>query len=188
MARSKINPQSINVGTFRRALLDWYEANRRDLPWRRTRDPYRIWVSEVMLQQTRVPAVIPHYNRFLKKFPTIEALANAPEQEVLASWSGLGYYSRARNLHRAAKLMQEAGGFPRDYEAIRQLPGVGDYTAAAVASIAFDLPYPVLDGNVLRVLSRVRVEPGELRALSTRNRLGEMARHLLDSARPADFN
>jgi A/G-specific adenine glycosylase len=188
MTRGKINQQTMNVRAFRRALLAWYASNRRDLPWRRTRDPYRIWLSEVMLQQTRVAAVIPYYERFLEKFPSVETLANAQEQEVLAAWSGLGYYSRARNLHRAAKLLQGTGGLPRDYQAIRNLPGVGDYTAAAVASIAFDLPYPVLDGNVLRVLSRIRAEPGDLRARSTRNRLHELAGRLMDSTRPADFN
>src|SRR5215472_13403299 len=122
---------------FRKNLLAWFSRFQRDLPWRRTRDPYRIWLSEVMLQQTRVAAVIPYYERFLERFPTVEALAGAPEQELLAAWAGLGYYSRARNLQRAAKRVQDTGSFPRDYEAIKQLPGIGDYTAAAVASIAF---------------------------------------------------
>ena len=178
----------MNVKTFRRVLLNWYDANRRDLPWRRTRDPYRIWLSEVMLQQTRVAAVLPYYDRFVEKFPSVEALAGADEQDVLAAWSGLGYYSRARNLHRAARQIREAGSFPRDYPAVRKLPGVGDYTAAAVASIAFNLPHPVLDGNVLRVLSRITAESGDLRSTGTRTRLGAQAGRLLDPARPGDFN
>jgi len=178
----------MDVKRFRRALLDWYEEHRRDLPWRRTRDPYRIWLSEVMLQQTRVAAVIPYYKRFLERFSAVDALADAHEQEVLAAWSGLGYYSRARNLHRAAKQIRGAGGFPSEYQAIRELPGVGDYTAAAIASIAFDLPHPVLDGNVLRVLSRVGAEQGDIRSPRTRNRLAEEAGRLLDENRPGDFN
>jgi len=182
------DPASISAREFRRHLLGWYEANKRDLPWRRTRDPYPIWLSEVMLQQTRVAAVIPYYERFLEKFPTVNALANASEQELLAAWSGLGYYSRARNLHRAAKNVQDAGAFPRDYDSIKQLPGIGDYTAAAVASIAFDLPHAVLDGNVLRVLGRVTAEPGDLRSPITRKRLGETAGRLIHSLRPGEFN
>ena len=134
-------------------LLAWYSADHRDLPWRHTRDPYRIWVSEIMLQQTRAQAVIPYYRRFLESFPNIRALAAASEEAVLATWSGLGYYSRARNLHKAAHQMQ--GAFPTGYQAIRDLPGVGDYTAAAISSIAFGLPYAVLDGNVMRVIARV---------------------------------
>jgi A/G-specific adenine glycosylase len=133
--------------------LQWYERNRRDLPWRRTRDPYAIWISEIMLQQTRVAAVIPYYERFLARFPNVPSLAEAPEDEVLGYWSGLGYYSRARNLRKAAGLI--TGPFPSDYAAIRALPGIGDYTAAAVASIALGLPYAVVDGNVRRVIVRL---------------------------------
>src|SRR5580698_5231360 len=123
-------------------LLRWYDAQHRDLPWRRTADPYCIWVSEIMLQQTRAEAVVPYYRKFLERFPTLASLAAASAEAVLASWSGLGYYSRARNLHKAAQLM--GGVFPASYQAIRELPGVGDYTAAAIASIAFGLPYAVL--------------------------------------------
>jgi A/G-specific adenine glycosylase len=120
---------------LRKRLLDWYGANARDLPWRRTRDPYRIWVSEVMLQQTRVAAAAPYYGRFVERFPDCQSLAAAPESEVLRLWSGLGYYSRARNMRRAARRIAASGGmFPRDYDSIRALPGAGDYTAAAVAS------------------------------------------------------
>src|SRR5689334_16840697 len=123
------------------ALAAWYAAGHRDLPWRRTSDPYRIWISEIMLQQTRAAAVVPYYARFLERFPNAAALAAASEQEVLALWAGLGYYSRARNLRRAAQMIASGGTFPREYVAIRALPGIGDYTAAAVASIAFELPY-----------------------------------------------
>ena len=129
--------------------------SQRDLPWRRTRDPYAIWISEIMLQQTRVAAAIPYYERFLKHFPNPAALASAAETEVLALWSGLGYYSRARNLQKAAREIVAAGGFPRDYSSIRALAGVGDYTAAAVSSIAFGLPHAAVDGNVRRVIARL---------------------------------
>jgi A/G-specific adenine glycosylase len=141
---------------IRRKLTRWYKGQARDLPWRRTSDPYAIWISEVMLQQTRVAAVIPYYNRFLERFPDAASLARASETEVLAQWSGLGYYSRARKLREAAQKIVDAGGeFPRDHAAIRELPGVGDYTAAAVASIAFGLPYAAIDGNVRRVTMRL---------------------------------
>ncbi len=161
-------------------LLAWYDRNRRNLPWRSTRDPYRIWLSEIMLQQTRVAAALPYYERFVARFPDVAALARAPLPQVLAAWAGLGYYTRARNLHRAAKLIA-ASGFPRDYDAIRALPGVGDYTAAAISSIAFGEPRAVLDGNVVRVLSRLLNEPG-------RNALAKPAARLLDRTRPGDYN
>src|SRR6516225_9022460 len=148
------------LARFRNNLLEWFRQFQRDLPWRRTRDPYRIWISEIMLQQTRVAAVIPYYERFLDRFPDIHSLASAEEHDVLAVWAGLGYYSRARNLQKAAKKIQELGSFPSDHMSIRCLPGVGDYTAAAIASIAFDLPHSVLDGNAIRVLSRLTGESG----------------------------
>jgi A/G-specific adenine glycosylase len=169
-------------------LLRWYGASHRDLPWRRTSDPYRIWVSEIMLQQTRAQAVIPYYDRFLQRFPTVEALARAGEEEVLAAWSGLGYYSRARNLRAAAERIVEGGGFPREYEAIRALPGIGDYTAAAVASIAFGLPHAVIDGNVLRVVARVENDASDIAAARTRERFRAVAQAWLDPARPGAFN
>src|SRR5947209_10980711 len=142
---------------FRRRLLGWYDGNKRDLPWREDRDPYRVWVSEIMLQQTRVAAVLEHYRRFLNKFPTVSKLAAARESSVLAAWSGLGYYRRARMLHAAAKLVvkEYQGKFPRDSEGLRHLPGIGRYTAAAIASIAYDEPVAVVDGNVERVLERM---------------------------------
>jgi A/G-specific adenine glycosylase len=175
-------------GPIRRLILNWFRTNQRNLPWRRTRDPYRIWISEVMLQQTRVAAVIPYYERFLNRFPDVKALALANEQELLATWAGLGYYSRARNLQKAAKRMLELGAFPGDYPTLRSLPGVGDYTAAAIASIAFDLPHAVLDGNVIRVLSRFTEETGNVDSTMVRTRLRTVADSLLDPQHPGEFN
>jgi A/G-specific adenine glycosylase len=169
-------------------LLAWYGSGHRDLPWRRTCDPYRIWVSEVMLQQTRAQTAIPYYERFLARFPTVERLAGAAESELLALWSGLGYYQRARNLKRAAQAMVAAGGFPREYHAIRALPGVGDYTAAAIASIAFGLPHAVVDGNVLRVVARVENDAADIASAHTRARFRAVAQGWLDGARPGAFN
>lgn len=179
---------SIDVETFRRDLLRWFEQYRRDLPWRRTRDPYAIWISEIMLQQTRVAAVIPYYDRFLSRFPDFRTLAEAPEADLLAHWAGLGYYYRARNLQKAARAMFEAGAFPATYEGIRRLPGIGDYTAAAVASIAFELPHAVLDGNVFRVLSRVFNDETNIASPAARKHFGQMADELLDRQRPGEFN
>ena len=171
-----------------RLLLAWYARGHRDLPWRHTRDPYPIWVSEIMLQQTRAQAVIPYYRRFLARFPSVAALAAAAQNDVLALWSGLGYYSRARNLHLAAQRIATAGGFPRDYAAIRALPGIGDYTAAAIGSIAFDLPFAVLDGNVLRVVARVANDASDISSGSTRARFREIAQQWLDPREPGHFN
>lgn len=179
---------SLHYSALRQALLTWYEAHRRDLPWRRSRDPYRIWISEIMLQQTRVAAVIPYYERFLSRFPTIEALANAPEQELLAHWAGLGYYYRARNLQKAAQQLAPDYRIPADYDVMRALPGIGDYTAAAVASIAFDLPHAVVDGNVLRVISRLRNDPADIASQSTRRRFQIGADALLDRTQPGTYN
>ena len=136
-------------------LLAWFRGNARDLPWRKTEDPYRIWVSEIMLQQTRVAAVLGYYARFLEAFPSVEALANAPEDRLMKLWEGLGYYSRARNLQKAAKAVVEMGGFPDTYEGLLKLPGVGDYTASAIASAAFGRREAAVDGNVLRVVTRL---------------------------------
>jgi A/G-specific adenine glycosylase len=170
-------------------LLSWYRRHARDLPWRRAgADPYRIWLSEIMLQQTRAQAVVPYYERFLARFPTASALAEASEDEVLTVWSGLGYYSRARNLHRAAREIASNGAFPRDYEALRHLAGVGPYTAAAVASIAFGLPHAVVDGNVLRVAARLENDASDIASPVTRSGLGAVAARLLDRRRPGDFN
>lgn len=150
-------PSSALRTTLRERLVAWYRANKRDLPWRRTRDPYAIWVSEAMLQQTRVEAVHGYWTRFLRRFPTVQDLAEAPEEDVLAAWSGLGYYRRARALREAARAIvaQHGGVFPRTRDALRALPGVGPYTAGAILSIAFDEPEPVVDGNVERVFARL---------------------------------
>ena len=141
-------------GNFQLAILRWYEENGRSLPWRETRDPYAIWLSEVILQQTRIAQGTDYWHRFMRRWPTVELLAAATEDEVLKEWQGLGYYSRARNLHAAARQIVANGGFPRTYEGIRALKGVGDYTASAIASIAFGLSHAAVDGNVYRVLSR----------------------------------
>lgn len=153
------------------ALLDWYAANARDLPWRKTSDPYRIWISEIMLQQTRVEAVKPYYERFLNAFPTVRDLAKAPEEKLLKLWEGLGYYSRARNLQKAARvIVAEYGGkMPADEEKLRKLPGIGDYTAGAIASIAFGIRAPAVDGNVLRVLARVSGSYADITLQETKN-------------------
>ena len=177
-----------SISRLRTLLLNWYKRSARELPWRSTRDPWHILLSEVMLQQTRVETVIPYYERFVKRFPTAASMAACGEQEVLALWAGLGYYSRARNLHRAARQITERGEFPATYGEIRELPGVGAYTAAAVASIAFNLPHASVDGNVLRVLSRLTCEWGDIKSGVTRRRLAEKAGELLDPRRPGDFN
>jgi A/G-specific adenine glycosylase len=172
------------ISRLREALLAWYDKCHRDLPWRGTRDPYRVWVSEIMLQQTRVAAVWLHYEKFLRRFPTVHKLAAARESAVLSQWSGLGYYRRARNLHRAAKIIarQRPHKFPRTADRWRELPGIGRYTAAAIASIAFKQPVAVLDGNVERVLHRLR---GSTRQKAN---LWSAAEELLDRPRPGDFN
>jgi A/G-specific adenine glycosylase len=176
------------AGITRRRLLAWFDRHRRDLPWRRTSDPYRVWLSEVMLQQTRVEVALPYFERFLARFPTVETLALAPVEEVLALWSGLGYYRRARQLHAAACRIAAAGDFPRTVEALLQLPGVGAYTAAAVASIAFGLDVPVMDGNVERVTARLLALKGDPRHGAGRARLLAEAASLLDPSRPGDSN
>ena len=147
--------------TIRRQLLDWYEGAERDLPWRRTKDPYRIWLSESMLQQTRVETVIPYYDRFIERFPTLRALAVADEQDVLREWAGLGYYARARHLKLAAEQMlrEHEGAVPRDAAALRSLPGIGRYTSGAIRSIAFNEPAAIVDANVRRVIARLVAEP-----------------------------
>jgi A/G-specific adenine glycosylase len=173
---------------FRRLLLNWFNENARDLPWRRTRDPYAIWVSEIMLQQTRVSAVTPFYERFLARFPSVEALAGAAEADLLAQWAGLGYYHRARNLQRAAKQIVGQGRFPGSFDEIRALPGIGDYTAAAVASIAFGLPHAVVDGNVLRVLSRLLNDSTDIATAEGKRTFSRAANELLNRERPGDHN
>jgi A/G-specific adenine glycosylase len=178
----------IRPASFRRALLAWYDRVKRDLPWRSAApDFYRVWLSEIMLQQTRVEAVIPYFERFLAQFPDVHSLARAPEPTVLAAWSGLGYYSRARNLHRGAKQVADTGA-PAGYEDLRALAGIGPYTAAAIASIAFSQPHAAVDGNVMRVVSRVTADAGEISSPATKARFTEAAQLLLDRRRPGDFN
>ena len=171
-------------------LHRWYLAARRDLPWRQTRDPYAVWLSEIMCQQTRVSVVIPYYERFLARFPTPSDLAAADEAEVLELWAGLGYYSRGRNLHRAAgTIVREFGGeFPSEAEEIRSLPGVGEYTAAAIGSIVFGHTRPVIDGNVERVLARHGAIDGDPKRGEARRELREAAEHALDVDNPGDHN
>jgi A/G-specific adenine glycosylase len=169
-------------------LEEWYRRERRELPWRETQDPFRILVSEVMLQQTRAQVVIPYYQRFLERFPDAQTLAEARETDVLALWSGLGYYSRARNLQRAAKAIVAGGRFPQNYDEIRELPGVGPYTAAAVASIAFGLAHAVVDGNVLRVIARLCGDGADIQSPKTRSRFQRIADELLDRRDPGLFN
>lgn len=172
------------VRALRRSLLEWYDTHRRDLPWRREPNPYRVWVSEIMLQQTRVAAVLEHYARWMARLPNVRALATAREQTVLALWSGLGYYHRARRLHQTAKVIvhQRGGEFPRTAEGWRELPGIGRYTAAAIASIAFGEAVAVVDGNVERVLGRLFGGAGGAEGAWQR------ADALLDRTRPGDFN
>jgi A/G-specific adenine glycosylase len=176
--------------TFRKNLLEWFRAYRRELPWRLNKDPYRVWLSEIMLQQTRVAAVIPYFERFLARFPTITALAEAPAEEVLRLWSGLGYYSRARNLQRAAQqiVAKHAGAFPVEETEVLVLPGIGAYTSAAILSIAFGQPFAVLDGNVARVLARLFAVRGDLREPATWRELQESADKLLERKSPGDWN
>ena len=176
--------------SFRQKLLAWYDENKRDLPWRRSKNPYHIWVSEIMLQQTRVDTVIPYYERFLDWFPTVESLANAPEDRLLKAWEGLGYYSRVRNMQTAAQqIMSEfEGKFPSTYEGISSLKGIGPYTAGAISSIAFNLPQPAVDGNVMRVLARLFEVNHDIGNPSNRKIFQAMMEVLIDPDRPGDFN
>jgi len=169
---------------FRKKLLGWYDVHARDLPWRESCDPYRVWVSEIMLQQTRVAAVIEHYHEFLRRFPTVQKLASAREASVLAAWSGLGYYRRARMLHAAAKVVarERRGTFPETADEWRTLPGVGRYTSAAIASIAFGEAVAVVDGNVERVLQRI------VGTAISGEQIWQQAESLLERNRPGDFN
>ena len=171
-------------------LLSWHAKNPRNLPWKKTNNPYFIWLSEIILQQTRVEQGLPYYERFIKKFPIIKKLAEADEEEVLKIWEGLGYYSRARNLHFAAKqIMNDFGGkFPDSYEGIHSLKGIGDYTAAAIASFAFNLPHAVVDGNVVRVLSRVFGVKEDFHSSKGKKKFFQLANSLLHQKQPGAFN
>ncbi len=172
------------------ALLSWWDAGHADLPWRRTHDAYGVWVAEIMLQQTQIATVIPYYERWMARFPTAEALAAAPLDDVLKLWEGLGYYSRARNLHAAAQIVthEHGGRLPNTVPELMKLPGIGRYTAGAIASIVFDVPAPILDGNVIRVLSRVHDIEEDVTQSATRTRLWHLAEDLVPLKRPGDFN
>ena len=174
----------------RRALLAWFRRHARPLPWRQNKDPYGVWVSEIMLQQTQVDTVVPYFVRFLRAFPDFRRLAQAPLERVLELWSGLGYYRRARNLHLAAqKVVEDSGGaFPSSYQQARSLPGVGDYTARAVLSIAYNQPYTVVDGNVARVVSRLRALRGNLHQQKFRHAVNEELELILSRRQPGNFN
>ncbi|HEX4546183.1 MAG TPA: A/G-specific adenine glycosylase [Candidatus Acidoferrum sp.] len=178
------------LARLRSQLLGWFRQFRRDLPWRRNKDPYRIWLSEIMLQQTRVAAAIPYYEKFLERFPNVEALGTAPQEEVLRQWAGLGYYSRARHLQEAAQqiVARHEGKFPTRLDEILALPGIGNYTAAAILSIAFGETFAVLDGNVARVLARLGAIRGDLRESKRWQKLQENADALLDAESPGDWN
>lgn len=178
------------ITAFRQKLLMWYDENKRDLPWRRSNNPYHIWISEIMLQQTRVDTVIPYYERFLDWFPTVKDLAIAPEERLLKAWEGLGYYSRVRNMQEAAQqiVAEFEGEFPHTYEGIFSLKGIGPYTAGAIASIAFGLPEPAVDGNVMRVLSRLFEVNLDIGIPANRKVFQTMMEMLIDPERPGDFN
>lgn len=178
------------IASFRRTLLNWYDNEKRDLPWRRTKNPYHIWISEIMLQQTQVVTVIPYYERFLDWFPTIESLANAPEEKILKAWEGLGYYSRVRNMQKAAQeIMENFGGvFPNNHKDILSLKGIGPYTAGAIASIAFGLPEPAVDGNVMRVMARLFEVNYDIGDPKNRKIFQAIMEVLIDPERPGDFN
>ncbi len=175
---------------FTQNIITWYKTHKRPLPWRDTRQPYFIWISEIILQQTRVAQGMPYYQRFVSTFPTLGALAQATEQEVLSVWQGLGYYSRARNMHKCAQVvMQQHGGvFPKSYSELQKLPGIGPYTAAAIASLAFNQPVPVVDGNVYRVLARVFGLQHNIAEGKSFKPFFELSSQLISSSQPADYN
>jgi len=184
------SPSPNDLSKFRKKLLDWYDKDHRDLPWRRTQDPYKIWVSEIMLQQTTVKTVWHRWTQFLQKFPDVHALTNANVEDVLAEWSGLGYYARARNLHKAATIISKDmnGKFPETFELLLALPGMGKYTAAAIASISFDYPVAVLDANVDRVLTRIEANKNNITQTKVKNALWHRAQDYLSQKRPGDWN
>ncbi|WAA12934.1 A/G-specific adenine glycosylase [Fervidibacillus halotolerans] len=178
------------IHSFQKKLIDWFLREGRDLPWRRDKDPYKIWVSEVMLQQTRVDTVIPYFHNFIEQFPSIDALASADEQKLLKAWEGLGYYSRVKNLHAAVKEVKEryGGVVPKDKEAFSQLKGVGPYTTGAVLSIAYGLPIPAVDGNVMRVLSRIFYIQEDIAKGRTKKLFEEIAQYIISHEDPSSFN
>ncbi|MCA0446529.1 MAG: A/G-specific adenine glycosylase [Bacteroidetes bacterium] len=171
-------------------LLNWYELNKREMPWRDVRDPYLIWISEIMLQQTQVETVRPYFDRFIKLFPDVNTLAFSDQQQVLKAWEGLGYYSRARNLHKASKLVSSEmnGQLPGKFEELLEIPGIGPYTAAAIASIAFNESVPVVDGNVFRVFARLTELEDDISRPQTRKLVFESLKEIIPSENPSDFN
>jgi A/G-specific adenine glycosylase len=190
MADSSSEFDAATLARFRRNLTAWYARHARPLPWRKTADPYRIWISEIMLQQTTVAAVVPYFERFLKRFPTLAALAEAKEEEVLRLWEGLGYYSRARNIHKAARLIVEKrqGEFPEEVAALRELPGIGRYTAGAIASFAFDRRAPLLEANTLRLYCRLLGYRGDPRSAAGQKVLWDFAERIVPRKHPGLFN
>ena len=178
------------MANFSQTIIRWYHKNKRDLPWRHTRDPYKIWLSEIIMQQTRVQQGLPYYETFAKKFPTVHHLAKAPEDVVMKTWQGLGYYSRARNLHHTAKFISKElkGKFPNEFEAIKDLKGIGEYTASAIASFAFNKPHAVVDGNVFRMLSRYFGIHTPIDSTEGKKAFTEKANQLLDRKDPGTFN
>lgn len=176
--------------TFTEPLLEWYESSHRKLPWREQKNAYYIWVSEIMLQQTRVEAVKPYFERFVRRLPDVRALAEISEDELLKLWEGLGYYNRVRNMQKAAKILcgQYEAKLPDDYETLKSLPGIGNYTAGAIASIAYDIPVPAVDGNVLRVLARIRMDDGDIMKQSVRNRVEKELLAIMPKECPGTFN
>ena len=180
----------MNQPFFTQQILSWYKQNLRDLPWRSTKDPYKIWLSEIILQQTRVSQGTPYYLSFVDKFPTVNHLAKASEDEVLRTWQGLGYYSRARNLHKCAQIItgEMEGQFPNKYSELLKLPGIGPYTAAAVASICFNVPEPAIDGNVIRVISRFMGIDDDVAMSSTLSQIRNCSSEFIDTKQPSDYN
>lgn len=174
---------------MREPILNWYQENKRDLPWRKGKNPYFIWISEIMLQQTRIEAVFGYYDRFLKNLPTIQDLAQVDEEKLLKLWEGLGYYNRARNLKKAAQMIEEKyhGEMPKKFEELLELPGIGEYTAGAISSIAFNEPVPAVDGNVLRVLSRVLLSKKDVLEAKTKKEFTEKLRKIMPK-QAGDFN
>jgi len=179
-----------NLAAIVSPLLNWYDCHARILPWRENTNPYPVWISEIMLQQTRVEAVKPYFERWMRALPDLTSLANASEEEVIKLWEGLGYYSRVKNIHKAAKLIQEQynGIFPSTFEALLSLPGIGEYTAGAIGSIAFRLPVPCVDGNVLRVVTRLTAENSDISLSSVKKILAEWVHQIVPKERPGDFN
>ena len=187
---SEVKNQTNNLDKIVKPLLEWYDTHARKLPWRENPDPYAVWISEIMLQQTRVEAVKPYFDRWMKALPTLSALATASEEAVMKLWEGLGYYSRARNIHKTAKIVEETynGFLPSSFEALLKLPGIGEYSAGSIGSIAFQLPVPCVDGNVLRVITRVTAEDADISETSTKRFVTRWIQAIIPSDRPGDFN